>query len=83
MTEGAGGILSRDAIIGLSSYWKLQRYEYDGGVLTYKGANAKHSALDGDPTWAIWKYTYDGINLSVIEGPLTWDWTDRANAGWL
>ena len=83
MSEGAGGILSRDAIIGLNSYWKIQKLDYTGGPLLYRGVNAKHGALDGDSTWGIWKYTYDGDDLTVIEGPLTWDWTDRANAGWV
>ena len=83
MTEGAGGILSRDAIIGLNSYWKLQQLAYTGDLLVYRGVNAKHNALDGTGTWAIWKFSYDvSENITMIEGPLTHDWTDRANAGW-
>jgi hypothetical protein len=83
--EDAGGILQRDALIALDSYWRVRNFDYAGGAnVIYQGAHAQHNADEGDVIWAVWKYTYDASsNITKIEGPLTGSWTGRAALSWL
>ena len=84
MTENAGGILSRGALIALDAYWAIKLFDYVGGVnIIYQGTHYIHKASADDPNWAVWKYTYSGNNITQIEGPLTGSWTNRATLGWL
>jgi len=81
--EDAAGILQRDALIALDAYWRIKRFAYDGsGNLEYMGCNALLTANTSDATWAIWKYTYSGTNVTIIEGPITGIWDNRATLAW-
>ena len=83
MQDQVGGILSRDAQIGLDAYWRVKRFVYDGsGKLAYMGCNHKLQAETSADTWAIWKYTYLGTNISLMEGPITGAWDDRTTLDW-
>lgn len=79
----AGGVLDRDAQIGLNSWWKIQQYEYDvDNNPIYIGKNAKHDSGDDESSWGIWKLTWTTGNLTLMEGPLTGSWDDRATLSW-
>lgn len=85
MADGyAGGILDREAQIGLSAYWKQQRFAYDGsGNIEYKGCHAVTGVGTADAHWTVWKYTWTGSNLTLIEGPLKGSWDNRATLDWV
>jgi len=81
--EDAAGILQRDALIGLNSYWRVTKLAYDAGDnLEYIGRNAQMDAATSDATWAIWKLIYTGSALTDIEGPITGVYDDRATLDW-
>ena len=81
--EDAAGILQRNALIGLGLYWKIQKYDYSGGAnIIYIGRNAERESSDSDVTWAVWKLSYSGDNITSSEGPITGSWTDRADLDW-
>ena len=82
--EDAAGILQRDALIGLKSYWRQKKFAYDvSDNLEYIGCHAVGDALTSDSNWAVWKFTYDGSdNLTDIEGPITGIYDDRATLDW-
>lgn len=61
--------------------WKRKKMEYDTGVIIYAGYNLHTNANDGDATWEIIKYTYDGtdiVDIQKSEGT----WTGRASLDW-
>ena len=62
--------------------WKATNYDYTSGDLDYKGMNTKVVALDSDPNWRIWKYTWGGGNMTKLQGPLVGTWTGRGSLGW-
>lgn len=83
MEDEAGGILNRSALIGLNSYWKQKRFAYDGsGNIEYIGFHDKHSAETSDKRWVVWKLTYTGDDITLIEGPLTDIWDNHAALDW-
>lgn len=55
----------------------IVKFDWTSGNLDYKGVNANASAADGDTDWLIYKYTWDGSNLTVIL-KRTGSWTGRA-----
>jgi hypothetical protein len=84
MAEDAGGILQRDALIGLNSYWRQKRFAYDvSDNLEYLGFHWKENVETSEETWAVWKMTYTGDNITLIEGPLTGSWDNRATLDWI
>jgi hypothetical protein len=81
MPDGTG-ILQRDDLINLKSYWKIQQYEWSSGNLIFLGANISPVAEDDAVTWAIWKFTYSGSDLTLKEGPTIGSWDGRATLAW-
>ena len=78
-----GFIRDRLTIAVLGGIWHDVRMEYDvSDLLIYKGTHEKHDMPDTDTDWEIWKYTYDGTNVTRIEGPLRGAWHDRATLSW-
>lgn len=77
-----GGVRDRLHICTLGCWWKDQRLEYSSGNIIYRGVHRLHDADAGDAEWAIWKFTYDGTDITRIEGPLTGTWTGRASLAW-
>jgi len=88
LADNAGGILNRDAQIGLNTYWRDKRYDFTGDDLIYMGFNGVHKAETSDPAgaptgdWAVWKFTYSTGDIVRIEGPITGAWDDRAAMAW-
>ena len=78
----AGGILQRDALIGLNCYWRNRQFEYSSGDLIYMGVNEKESATTSENTWAVFKYTLGADGITKIQGPKTGAWDDRASLSW-
>jgi hypothetical protein len=63
--------------------WKDQLFDYNiGGELIYKGANTVHDADIEATTWAVWKFTYVGGDVTRIEGPLIGSWDGRTALAW-
>ena len=58
------------------------RFEYSSGDLIYKGLHATHKAATSATDWIIWKYSWTGIDITRIEGPLTGAWDNRSSLGW-
>ena len=82
--EDRAGILQRDALIGLNAYWRRKLFAYDASSnLEYIGCNAERDAATSDDTWAVWKFTYTGSDLTQIEGPITGIYDNRATLDWL
>jgi hypothetical protein len=79
----AGGALQRSAIIGLNAYWRQKRFEYSSSILIYFGFHAESDVGTDDPNWSVWKLNYTGNDLTLIEGPLTGAWDNRASLAWL
>jgi len=51
MTENAGGILSRGALIALDAYWAIKLFDYVGGVnIIYQGTHYIHKASNVEPS---------------------------------
>lgn len=82
MVNGAAGILDRETQVGLDLYWRIRRFAYSGDDIEYIGCNQKLNAETSANTWAVWKYTYSGGDVSVIEGPITGAWDSRATLDW-
>lgn len=81
--EDAGGILQRDALIGLKIYWRQKLFAYDAsGNIEYLGNNASREAATSDDTWVVWKMIYTGTALTEIQGPITGIWDNRATLDW-
>lgn len=80
--DPVGGIRDRSQIINLGGFWRDVRMEYSSGDLIYKGSHWLHDAATSDENWEVWKYTWDGSDLTRIEGPLTGAWDDRAALAW-
>lgn len=78
----AAGLTAVDVNVALNTFWQDVRMEYSGGDIIYKGAHFAHDAAIADNKWEIWKYTWDGSDLTRIEGPLVGAWDDRATLGW-
>ena len=78
----AGGILQRDALIGLHCYWRNRQFEYSSGDLIYMGMNEMENVSDDTATWAIFKYTLGADGITKIQGPITGSWTNRATLAW-
>jgi len=67
----------------LDLYWKHKLLDFTSGNLDYFGRSTTHkAATDAGDLWWIWKYTWSGGNLTVIEGPLNDNWDDRASLAW-
>lgn len=75
------GIRSRDHIINLDAYWRDVRIEYSSGDPIYIGRHFLNDADTSATNWAIWKYTYDGLDVTRIE-LLEGSWDNRASLGW-
>lgn len=61
---------------------KVIRMEYSGDNLIYRGINKVHKAATNSATWIVYKYTYTGTDLTMIEGPLIGTWDGRASLDW-
>jgi hypothetical protein len=61
---------------------KVVRMEYSGDNLIYRGINKAHKAATSSATWVVYKYTYTGTDLTMIEGPLIGTWDGRASLDW-
>lgn len=84
MPDPVGGILQRSDIIALCSYWKQKRFDYDGsGNVEYIGFHYVPQAPVTDDKWEIWKLTYTGSDITLIEGPKTGDWDSNDSLDWL
>jgi len=82
MSGNTGGILSRDAQIGLNSFWGVALYYYNAtGGIEYICAHENQDAGTSDENWAIWKHTYTGGELSQRE-VLTGICNNRATLDW-
>lgn len=82
--DEASGILQRDALIGLSAYWRQKRFAYDASDnLIYMGFHSTKDGLTSNGNWSVWKFTYTGDNLTLIEGPITGIWDNRATLDWV
>ena len=82
--EPAGGVLDREAQIGLGMFMKKTRVEWDASDLPiYVGSVERHGAGDEESSWAIKKITWSSGLPILIEGPLTGAWDDRATLNWL
>jgi len=83
ISDEIGGILSRDSLIALNSYWRIRVFEYDStDNLIYMGCNQKIYSATSDNTWAIWKFSYTGTNMTGIQGPITGIWDNRVTLDW-
>jgi hypothetical protein len=60
---------------------RYTQIEYSSSNPIYKGYNLKTNALDSDPNWEIFKFTYDGTDIVKIQ-VATGTWTARASLGW-
>ena len=56
--------------------WKCKQMEYDTGAIIYAGYHQLQSASDDDPNWLLYKYTYDGDDITKIQKS-EGTWTDR------
>ncbi|MFX0194527.1 MAG: hypothetical protein ACFFCW_00270 [Candidatus Hodarchaeota archaeon] len=84
MEDPHGGTLQRDSLIGLNAYWKQKRFYYDGSNnIEYLCFHYIGDAPTTDSNWSIWKITYTGSNITLIEGPLLGICDNRATLGWL
>ena len=82
LKDDSGGILARDAQIGLSAYWKSKKLYYDGSDnLEYFCVHSIQQAETSDNNWYITKYTYSGNNTSNIQS-LTGSVDNRATLDW-
>ena len=81
--ESTGGVLQRDALIGLKSYWKRKLIEYTTGLPDYLGCHYSPNASEDDVGWAIWQFTWTGTDCTDIQGPITGSWTNRATLDWI
>jgi len=83
ISDEIGGILSRDSLIALNSYWRVKRFYYDAsGNIEYIGFNQKMYSATSDNTWGIVKLTYTGSDLTEIKGPITGILDNRATLDW-
>ena len=56
MTENAGGILSRGALIALDAYWAVRLFDYAAGVnIIYHGAHYIHKASVNGQMSQVWR----------------------------
>ena len=63
--------------------WKYKRFDYTSGDLDYMGKSEHHrAATDVGSLWYIWKFTWDGTDLTLMEGPLVGNWDNRASLNW-
>jgi hypothetical protein len=60
----------------------VARMEYSGGNITYRGCHRVVNIATSDKEWLVWKYTWTGSDLTMIQGPLRGSWEDRASLGW-
>lgn len=82
--EDAGGILQRNALIGLNSYWRQKKFAYDASDnLEYIGFNSSPDDPTSASTWVVWKFAYTGTTLTEIQGPITGIWDNRATLDWV
>ena len=44
-----------------------EKFEYSSNLLIYKGMHATQGASTADTSWLIWRFTYDGNELTDIE----------------
>lgn len=66
-----------------SSFWPVVIKTYDeSDNLTYVACNRRHLAVVTDEDWYIWKYTYDGSNRTLEEGPLKGAQSGQASLAW-
>ena len=80
--EEVGGVLDRDAQIGLGAFWRCKRLAWSGSDLVYVGFNERLDAGTNIDTWAVIKLTWAGSTLTMVEGPITGVWDDRATLAW-
>ena len=74
---------SRTELLLEDGIYLKRLYAYDASDnMIYFG---KHEEIDHEESaggWKITKYTWDGGNLIMIEGPLIGTWTGRASLDW-
>ena len=58
------------------------KLEFSGSNIIYRGCHEDVTAVDGNAQWLIWKYTWTGVYLTGIQGPLRGSWDDRTSLGW-
>jgi hypothetical protein len=57
------------------------KLEYDSGSVIYKGIHKDVNASEGSIDWWIYKYTYDGTDITDIQEQQG-SWTGRATLNW-
>ena len=68
-------------IFDTNTYWKRQKFDYNGTVLVYIGRHPTEGAATSIIGWFIWKYIYANelvIDIELREGI----WDDRASLSW-
>jgi len=55
----------------------IKKFDYTSGDLDYMGENENSSAADGDTDWTVYKFTWVGLNCTVIQ-KRSGSWTGRA-----
>ena len=66
----------------LSSYWKQKRFDFTTGDLDYMGKHKNQNAPTSDSDWIVWKFTWSSSLPTVIKGPLSGSWDNRASLLW-
>lgn len=62
---------------------KSKKWDFTSGDADYYGVHKNHKASEDDPTWLIWKMTYDvDSNKLTEQGPLKGSWSGRAALDW-
>jgi hypothetical protein len=70
------------ALIQSDGMWAVRRFEYSSEKIIYIGRNVVHKAATAAIDWHIWKFSYTGDDVTMIEGPLRGDWDSRATLDW-
>jgi hypothetical protein len=70
--EGLGWIKSP-----ANGTFPLEKMAWTTGNIDYKGCNTNPTAADGDTNWIIYKYSYTGSDVTMIQMRVG-SWTGRA-----
>jgi hypothetical protein len=75
---------SRNGAGILGTFWQDFRIAYNASDNPeYLGRTEKAGAtVTLAEAWQVWKITYDGDNVTRIEGPLTGTWEGRGTLSW-
>lgn len=82
MVDAAGGILDREAQIGLGVYFRRVEFDYAGGSnIVYIGKHFDPKAVTSDNGWVITKFSYSGSDVTGFD-ILTGIYDNRATLDW-